>query len=138
MMHFNSCKLPVEMCSKCRQYLLTRYEREPQPMTACNVPNCTGSVHARGMCGKHYQRWRSGRDPFAAAPRDVHSPGWTPPEGLSAQWQDSVRPQAPRALQGRSCALEACAGTAVAGSPYCAPHKGYREAQDRLKAKVQR
>lgn len=32
-----------------------------QPPAPCSASECTGAVHARGMCGKHYQRWRRAR-----------------------------------------------------------------------------
>lgn len=137
-MHFRSCKLPVEMCPKCRRYLAERLTVEGRnTMDGCEVQGCTRTVHARGMCGLHYQQWRKGRDPFAAAPGAVDRPGWTPPSGLSAQWQDRnvAKPQKP--LQGRSCGLQACGGIAVHGSPYCAAHKAYRDAQAKLNARLQ-
>lgn len=105
-------------------------------MTTCDVPNCTDVVHARGMCGRHYQQWRKGLDPYAAAPRPVDTPGWAPPRDLSPQWHDRNRARAPEPTRRPQCALSACGGVSVAGSPYCAAHKAYRAAQARLKAKV--
>lgn len=38
-------------------------------MTECNVPDCTSPARTRGMCHKHYQRFRRNGDPVAAPPR---------------------------------------------------------------------
>lgn len=29
----------------------------------CSMPECTGTVHARGWCNKHYTRWKKHGDP---------------------------------------------------------------------------
>lgn len=102
----------------------------------CTVEGCDNYRHAKGLCGMHYQRMKKGADVFAAGPRPVDSKGWAPPADLSPAWKDAARPRAPRAVPERSCALDACAGTAVPGSPYCAAHKHYREAQERLKVRA--
>lgn len=33
--------------------------------STCEVPGCTNRCHCRGMCGKHYTRWRLHGDPAA-------------------------------------------------------------------------
>jgi hypothetical protein len=35
----------------------------------CAVKSCERQAHARGLCGKHYQRWRVHGDPEWIAPR---------------------------------------------------------------------
>lgn len=100
----------------------------------CEVEGCTGVVHARGLCGRHYQQWRKGVDVFAAGPRPADAPGWTPPTGLSPQWHATNMHRPPVPTRRPQCALEACGGEAAQGSKYCAAHKAYRDAQARWQA----
>lgn len=102
----------------------------------CEVQGCGRLMHAKGLCGAHYQQMRSGKDPHAAGPRPVSAPDWSPPKGLSAAWHEANRhrPQAP-ALREAPCALSACAGIALRGSDLCPAHDHWRASQARLRAK---
>lgn len=46
------------------QAFFTRINRatDPPPAAGCGTGGCGRTVHARGMCGMHYQRWRRKRD----------------------------------------------------------------------------
>ena len=44
--------------------------------TFCSLPGCDGERHAKGRCGKHYQRWRRRQPPGTLA--DVRR--WTKEE----------------------------------------------------------
>ena len=35
--------------------------------TFCSLPGCDGERHAKGRCGKHYQRWRRRQPPGTLA-----------------------------------------------------------------------
>lgn len=101
----------------------------------CEVKGCGRMVHGKGLCGRHYQQLRKGRDPHAMGPRPISTPGWTPPTGLSPAWHDAIGPRSQRKAQLQpSCALSACAGIAVQGSDLCPAHDHYRAAQARLRA----
>jgi hypothetical protein len=49
--------------------------------TECSVDDCTAAAHARGWCGKHYQRWRLNGDPLRV---QVTAPIKDPAERLRA------------------------------------------------------
>ena len=54
-------------------------------MTRCSIAGCPLAVRRRGMCGKHYQRWRRHGDPHV---RKASGPGV---RGLSPERQHQVR-----------------------------------------------
>lgn len=63
----------------------------------CSIEDCGGPARSRGMCGKHYQRWRTTGDPLATRP---------------GRWDDYERP---------ACAVVGCERPSRSGG-WCKAH----------------
>jgi len=110
---------------------------------ACSVETCERPAECRGMCGKHYSRWRASGDPLVVR-KPGPKPGAKPPRtclvedcekpyfalGLCGMHYGRQRdhgevgdakPRRPRRYNGEACSVDGCERD-VASLGYCSMH----------------
>lgn len=60
----------------------------------CTVAGCRRPLEARGLCAKHYQRWRVHGDPTVVKPR-----GPAPQHGTRARYRKGCRDECCRSAE---------------------------------------
>jgi hypothetical protein len=59
-------------------------------MSTCTVIACNGRVLARGLCSRHYQKWRTRGDPLIGASRAPNGAGYINGQGYHRRREGGV------------------------------------------------